>query len=360
MPNFADETINTSKMKKRLTAAGFPVVLICVCLISFQGCSSGTSQPEKSAAIFVKTQIVRETENMNILGYTGVVEGMSSVALSFSAPGTIERMLVSEGDFAGKGQLVARLDPTSAQNMFNVAESSLKQAQDGYDRLKSIHEKGSLPEVQMVDIETKLNQAQSGYNIARKNLEDCSLYAPVSGVVGRKMAEAGEIAVPGKAVITLIDISSVKISFSVPENEISLIPSSCESVITVSALGDKQFTGKKITKNAVANPVSHTYKASVNVANPGRDLLPGMVCNITLSNKTPEAGISIPIEVVMTSADGRSFVWCDENGTARRRFIATGKARGNGVEVTQGLSEGDVIVTEGFQKISEGDNISVR
>lgn len=347
-------------MKKRLTAGSFQAVLFCVCLLSIQGCSSGTSQPEKSAAIFVRTEIVRETENMNILSYTGVVEGMSSVALSFSAPGTIERMLVSEGDPVAKGQLIARLDPTSAQNMLNVAESSLKQAQDGYERLKSIHEKGSLPEVQMVDIETKLNQAQSGFNIARKNLEDCSLYAPIGGVVGRKMAESGEIAVPGKAVITLMDISSVKVSFSVPENEISLIPSSGESVITVSALGGKQFTGKKVMKNVVANPVSHTYQASVTVPNPVRDLLPGMVCSITLLNQTPDAGIIIPIEVVMTSSDGRRFVWCNENGTARRRFIETGKARGNGVEVTRGLSDGDVIVTEGFHKISEGDNISVR
>lgn len=347
-------------MKKHLTTVIFHAVVFIFCLAIFQGCTTRSGQSEKSTVIFVKTETVKESDNMNILSYAGVVEEMSSVALSFSVPGVIEKMLVSEGDFVSKGQLVARLNPTSAQNMLNVAESSLKQARDAYERLKSIHDKGSLPEVQMVDIETKLSQAQSAFNIAGKNLEDCSLNAPISGVVGRRMAEAGENAIPGKAVITLMEIASVKVRFSVPENEISLIPSVCESEVTVSALGNRKFHGKRVDKNVIANQVSHTYHASVIIPNPERDLLPGMVCRINLRMQEGKAGVVIPIEFVMMSADGRRFVWFNENGIARRRYISTGNARGNGIEVTEGLSAGDNIITEGCHKISEGDNISVR
>lgn len=347
-------------MNKRLITGNFLPAIFCFSFLVFPGCSQKSGQPEKSPVIYVKTETVRESDNMDIFSYTGTVEDISSVALSFSSLGTIERILVSEGDFVSKGQLVASLDPTSAQNVFDAANSALEQAKDGYERLSSIHEKGSLPDVQMVDIETRLNQAQSAYNIARKNLDDCSLYAPINGVVGRRMAEAGENTVIGKAVLTLMDISSVKVSFSVPENEIALIPSDCESVITVSALGDKQFQGKRVDKNVVANPVSHTYRASVTLPNPRRELLPGMVCRIDLRTGSNDSAIVIPINVVMASADGRRFVWCDDNGTARRRFITTGSVRSNGVEVMEGLSAGDRIVTEGWHKISDGDKISVR
>ncbi len=347
-------------MKKLQTMAVITAALFFFCLITFPGCSGRNIRPEKEHVIYVKTKIATESDNLNLVSYSGVVEEKSSIALSFSSFGTVESILVSEGDYVTKGQLVARLNPTSAQNMFNAAESSLKQAQDAYDRLKSIHEKGSLPDVQMVDIETKLNQAKSTFNIAEKNLGDCSLYAPVSGVVGKRLAEAGENAIIGKPVMTLMDISLVKVRFSVPENEISRIPSSCESVITVSALGDKQFHGKRVDKNVIANPLSRAYSASVTVPNPGRELLPGMVCKIELRTGSRETGIVIPLEVVMISSDSRRFVWCNDNGIARRRFIETGDIRGNGVEVKQGISAGDIIITEGMYKISEGDKINVR
>jgi len=353
-------TFKTQVMMKRLTTVSLMPAVICFCFTTLPGCSSKNSQPPDNPPIFVKTETVTESDQMDVLSYTGVVKDISSVALSFSVPGTVENVFVSEGEFVPKGRLAARLDTISAHSVFNAAGSSLKQAKDGFERLKSIHDKGSLPDVQMVDIETKLNQAQSTYDIARKNLENCSLYAPISGVVGKRMTEAGENALPGKTIITLMDISSVKVSFSVPENEISLVPSDCESIITVSALDGKQFHGKRVEKNIIANQISHTYPASVTLPNPRRDLLPGMVCRVDLNTGKDGSAVVIPIEVVMASADGRKFVWWDDNGTARRRFISTGNIKGNGVEVKEGLSAGERIVTEGFHKISEGDKISVR
>ncbi len=347
-------------MKKFWTAGGMIAAMQCISLIVFTSCSDNSAKPGRESVMYVRTDTVSVSENINTLEYSGIIDGKSTVALSFSSIGTIESLNVSEGDYVAKGRLVATLDPTSARSVYDAAGSSLKQAQDAYDRLKSVHDKGSLPDIQMVDIETKLDQAKSAYNIAKKNLDYCSLYAPISGVVGRKLAEAGENVVPGKTIITLIDISSVKINFSVPENEINLIPSSCESIITVSALGDRQFSAKQIEKNLVANPVSHTYTGSVTIQNASKELLPGMICRVELQGATKEPGITVPLRVVMVSADGKKFVWCVENGSAKRRLIETGGLKGDNVEVRKGLSAGDVIISEGMQKISEGDKIAVR
>jgi membrane fusion protein, multidrug efflux system len=320
-------------------------------------CTHKTQTRGNDSSVNVKIESVVESNAANSLDYVGIIEEKSSTALSFSTLGTIEKIYVSEGDYVFLGQLLAKLDPTTAQSMLDAAESTLKQAQDAYDRLKSVHDKGSLPEIQMVDIETKLQQAQSSYNIAKKNLKNCSLYAPASGVVGKRMAEAGEYSIVGKAILTILDISSVKVRFSVPENEISTIPSGCKSTITVSALGNKKFEGKMIRKTVLANAISHTYPVHVILSNPQNELLPGMVCKVELTTDYKSKEIVIPIGIIQTTADGHKFVWSDKGSIAKRTFVTTGAAKGNGVEITSGLSIGDRIVTEGYQKISEEDKI---
>ncbi|HRZ21466.1 MAG TPA: efflux RND transporter periplasmic adaptor subunit, partial [Bacteroidales bacterium] len=180
--------------------------LIFMLLAVVTGCNHrGTDVPLTRAAINVRIQTVEGSKTAGILSYVGTIEEKSSTALSFATLGMIEKFFISEGDYVSVGQLLVRLDDESARSMLVAAEATLKQAQDGYDRLKLVHDAGSLPEIQMIDIETKLQQAQSSYAIAKNNLKNCSLYAPVSGVIGKKMAEAGEYAVVGKAVLTILD-----------------------------------------------------------------------------------------------------------------------------------------------------------
>jgi membrane fusion protein, multidrug efflux system len=343
-------------MKTIFTKSIGAVIAISLALLA--GCTSKYQPKGNDSSVRVKIETVSETDSLNRLDYVGIIEEKSSTALSFSSLGTIQKIFVSEGEYISAGQLLSKLDPTSAQSMLDAATATLKQAQDGYNRLKSVHDKGSLTEVQMVDIETKLEQAQSSYTIAKKNLENCSLYAPVSGVVGEKMAEAGEYSVVGKAILTILDISSVKIRFSVPENEISAIPSDCKSTTTVAALGNKKFEGKKIEKSVKANPVSHTYPVHINLHNPQKELLPGMICKVELTCRDKAKAIVIPIGIIQTTADGQKFVWCEKEGKARRAFVTTGAAKGNGVEITSGLSVNDRIVTDGYQKISEDQKIT--
>jgi len=174
------------------------------------------------------------------------------------------------------------------------------------------------------------------------------------------MTEAGENAVIGKSVLTVMDISSVRVKISVPESEISAIPGDCKSAITVTALGGREFRGNGIEKSVSANPVSHTYPAHISLANPKRELLPGMVCKVVINPGNAPLEIVIPINIVQSTADGRKYVWSDNAGKAERKYISTGAVKGNGVVVTSGLSAGDRIITEGYQKVSEGSKINVK
>ena len=123
---------------------------------------------------------VGEASTSGAYHYVGVVEENKSAALSFATAGTIRQIMVDEGQRVAQGQLLATLDRSSAQSTFDASAASLHQAEDAYTRMKQLYDKKSLPEMQMVEVETRLQQARSMYELSKKNLGDCALHAPYS------------------------------------------------------------------------------------------------------------------------------------------------------------------------------------
>ena len=233
----------------------------------------------------------------------------------------------------------------------------LSQARDAYDRMKFLHDTNSLPEIQWVEVQSKLSQAQAAYDIARKNLNDCRLYAPVNGTIGQKLVRPGETVMPGQPIVTIVDINSVKINVSVPEKEIGDIYSDTPTFITVDALGGKEFIGGKITKNVQSDPMTHTYVVSIDVSNPSHELLPGMVCDVVFKGLNREI-MTVPVSAVMRGTGDSLFLWVKKEGKAHRRTVATGNTYGSRIEIISGINENDSVIIRGMQKLSEGSKVS--
>ena len=190
--------------------------VFCAALLLAAGCSS----PKKNRTVDplrVETIVAAPSADVGAAVYVGAIEEESSAALSFPVAGTVARTFADEGRRVGKGHLLAELDPTSARRTFEAAEAALNQAKDACARLKQLYDAESLPEIKWVEAQTRLRQAEAAFGIAKKNLEDCSLYAPFSGVVGQRRISAGETALPGVPVLTLLEVGRVKVRFSVPE-----------------------------------------------------------------------------------------------------------------------------------------------
>ena len=173
--------------------------------------------------IRVKTQTVNISDGVYIRNYVGVIEEETAAALSFQVMGSIESFLVNEGTQVKKGELLATLNHASAQSAYSAAKASLLQAEDAHRRMKAPYDQKTLPEIKMVEMDSKLEQARSMYEISKKNLADCSLYAPFSGVIGKRNGAIGETATPGIPVMTLLNTQTLKVKISVPENEIALL-----------------------------------------------------------------------------------------------------------------------------------------
>ena len=331
-------------------------MLLTVVLVS--SCGKQNDQQSK-APTRVKTLVVSPGLIDNAQTYVGIVEEREATAVSFTGMGVVKRMYVSEGQTVGRGQLIAEMDDTQARNMLSGAEAQMAQANDALNRYKMLHDNGSLPEVQWVEIQSKVAQAQSQLEVAKKNLADCRLTTPVGGIIGKKMVGAGETALPSQAVVSILDITTVKVKVAVPEAEIGGINTNTPTSINVEAINGR-YQGGRIEKGVQADALTHTYDIRINVANVGRRLLPGMVASVRfISNGSQAIGsMMIPVTSVQKNSDGNLFVWkVDKEKTAHRSTVTLGQTQGNNVLVIDGLNIGDRIVTEGYQKLSEGTKV---
>lgn len=337
-------------------------ILLLLAIIMIGSSCSNKKENRQKAPTQVKTEVVTAGGQMTNESYVGIVEENEATAVSFTGMGVVKRMLVREGQAVGRGQLLALMDDTQARNVLTGAEAQMAQAEDALQRYGMLHDAGSLPEVQWVEIQSKVAQARSQLAVAKKNLADCRLVAPVSGIIGRQQVKAGETAVPSQAVVTILDVSRVKVKVSVPEAEMNAITPHTPSMIIVEAAG-KKVSGGRIEKGVVADAMTHTYDIRINVPNGDRKLLPGMVAQVKLQptpTPSPREGslTTLPITSVQRRPDGSLFVWTvDNQKKAHRTAVTVGASQGNRISIMSGVTAGQRVVTEGYQKLSEGTEV---
>lgn len=336
-----------------------PYTAVCLCLILLS-CKENKSVPAKVNPVRVLAQHPSFIGSTG-LRYVGVIEESSSTAVSFTGSGLITRMDVEEGQYVRKGQFLSQLDTTQASHVVSNARAQLSQARDAYKRMKEMYADGALPEIKWVEVQTQVEQAETMYDAAVKNRRDCTVYAPISGVVGKKTLRVGETALPAQPICTILDINHVRVRVGVPEKEFSSITPSTPSNIYIEAL-NKLVKGGRIEKGVSADLVTHTYDMLIHLNNPDHLLLPGMICKVEVLNSnssenTASSPLSVPVKSVCRASDGEMYVWTIEKGQSRRQPVVTGDAIGNDIQIVSGLSPESLVITEGFQKVSDGTHV---
>lgn len=331
--------------------------LLCICiLLAFTGCSNNDKAQSKEA-LTVITQKVDTSSITQPRTYVGTVTAGTQSAISFATMGTVAKVFVEEGDQVQKNQPLAELNKTNAQNLHTIAVSTLKQAEDAYQRLHKLYQKGSLPEIQYIEVKTKLAQAKASEAIAQKTLNDCILRAPTSGYISRRSVDVGNNVNPAVSSFEIIKIDDIEVKIAVPENEIAQLKKGEQVSFVVSALNNQSFTGTIKEKGVLAHPLSHTYTVKIGLHNRQHLLLPGMVCNVTIHKVSAGSTLVIPQQAIVVGENGQRFVWLFQNNKAIKKEVTIGDVYPQGIAITQGLHRGDEIIIEGQNKISEGQKI---
>ena len=333
-------------------------ILTMMVLVALYSCGEKKQTAQEQTVRVKVQQILTEAVNGE-QGFSGTIEESSGVSLSFATMGTIKRIYVNEGQMVGAGQLIAELDPTTLQNAYTISKTTLEQAQDTYNRMKELHDAGSLPEMQWISIENQLKSAKAQEAVARKSLGDTKLYAPSAGYISTKFAEVGENVSPGVPIAKLVNISNVKVKIAVPEDDIQRIAKSSSMKIVVPALGNREFSGHVTERGVSADPRSRTYEVKATVLNHDRKLLPGMICQVFTNYMQGTTGVFIPANLVQLDIDNKTFVWVVNGDKALKREITISNETAQGAQVSGGLSAGDKLIIAGQQKVSNGMKVEI-
>lgn len=308
--------------------------------------------PDEERVIAVGVQRIDTIGGLVRNTYPGTLEESHSVDISFKYGGTLQQLYVDEGSHVKKGQVLARVNSPSMESSLRAAQATLDQAQDAYDRLKKVYDNGSLPEIKWREMVANLEKAQASYDLANSMLADNTVTAPFEGTVAGLNATQGESITPLKPIMRIIGSDDLVVKISVPETEIGKVQVGNEAQILIPALGDRRYQGTVIEKSLTASLLTHSYPVKVGINQSDKELLPGMVGKVVLQSDVNK-GIVVPANAILINNEGK-FVWVAENGRATRRSITISGYSGTGVVVNEGLQASDVVIVEGYQKVSEG------
>jgi membrane fusion protein (multidrug efflux system) len=343
-----------SRERRRTAWLGIAAGLLCLG-------GSGCRQPEPQAAPpqIVTVAVARQTDSARDLRMSGTIEAERSTALSFAVPGTIEEVLVQEGEAVRSGQALARLSARSYKDALGITKAKADQAEDAYRRLEPMHRNRTVPEVKWVEVETGVQQARMALSMAQKNLDDTVLRAPEPGIVARRNAEPGATAIPGSPAILLVQTRTVLATAPVPETQVAGVKKGQAARIVVGAVG-RTFEGAVREVGVVANPLTRTYTVKVAVANPEGALRIGMVAEVLLRQENPILAVIVPPEAVRVDETGKPCVYVvGQDGKLHRQAVEVTSFLGEGTALAKGVAAGERVVTSGSPMLADGMFVKV-
>lgn len=347
--------------------------LLAACLlftiILNTACQKNQENTKTIEPIRVKTVTLTNAQNQDSnLEYTGTIGANKVVQLSFMVSGNVTAVLVAEGQFVKKGQLIATVDETVYRSQYEAQMAQVRLAEENYKRISEVFKKGSIAEIRMLEAKSQYDQASAAARATYQNIVHTKLYAPQSGYIGAKNIEAGSLVAPGAPAVQILDISRVSVAVPIPEAEINTYQKGDKAQVTVPALGNKQVEGTVDEVAVLAAAGTPNYTVKISLPNLSEELKPGMVCKVAFKNnpaaKANVANTSqliVPVEAVQVDVNGQNFVYVAsaDGKIAVRKSIRTGTLYNNGIRVTEGLLGSENLITSGYHKLTDSTAIQI-
>jgi membrane fusion protein, multidrug efflux system len=336
--------------------------LMLLAFLGMEGCKNErVTEAGDNQSIAVRVEKVRSHSEKKQLSVSGNIEGFKTTRLGFMVAGKVNFIAMEEGQTVAAGELLASLDPESYSIAKDMADANLDQTQDEFNRLNQMHEHQSISESDFNKITNALKVAKAQQRLQAKNLLDTRLYSPISGVLLKKGVEAGEIIGAGMPLFVVSNIKTVKVNVSVPESDIHQLRIGNEASVYVLSL-DSAFIGKIVEIGSLAEAATRTFTVKIEVQNPHLLIRPGMTAEVQINTGVTEQCIGIPADAVQHETDNSSYVYVADTikNQAFKRTISIGNILDNSIEVISGLTQGELIIVSGQQKLSSGSSITLK
>lgn len=326
------------------------------------GCSSraeaADEQPAPATPVRVRTAAV--IDRPATISASGTVDANTTADVAFRVAGRVARVSVEEGQAVRAGQVLAAIDPTDYALSAQQATASAAQAADEYARMRQLYERGSLAPNDFLKFEAASKVATAQADLAGERLADTRLLAPISGIVVRRGIDGGEMAAAGVPVFSIVAVDPVTVRVGIPEAQVGLIRRGAPATITVPALAGRPFTARVTMIGVSADAASRTYPVKLDVPNPGRTLLPGMIAEAQIGGSRTVRALTVPGEAVVRDAEGATlvFIYLPAERRVYGRRVSVGSPIDREIEITEGLTAGDLVVIAGQDRLRDGATVA--
>ncbi len=353
-------------MKKLLFA-------LLVLLVTLSFCSKKSEVTDlQQQPLLVKAELPQKGIMAMYLNYKGTVSAWKTANIAPDVSGRVGRILKKQGDRVSQGELLAVLDMTALELQQKQARAAVAVAQTAYqnaklnaERMKKMLENKAISSMQYENTQLALDAADTQMKSAKATLDlvdytvkNAYMKAPFGGIIAAKNMEEGDMINPmmgmGQSLLTLMDLSKVKVKVDVPAEEIEKIQIGQKCQVNISSRPGEDFLGEVYSKNLAADPLSKTFKVEIKMENPEMKIKAGVYADISIEYVRKENVSMLPLTALLA---GDREVMVNENGVARKRAVTVGLRNHSRFEMIAGVRPDELVLTEGNYDLKDGTTI---
>jgi membrane fusion protein (multidrug efflux system) len=312
--------------------------------------------PPTVEVVTLQFQPVRDVVDM-----LGQLVASESVVVKPEINGVIESIEFEEGQRVESGDVLFRLRRGEQLARLRVAVAEASLAKEEYARTEELAKRDVSSAAQLDRAAAELEVARANVELARVNLERTEIRAPFDGIVGERWVSPGDRVSPGErnenvsGLVRRVDsIETLELLFTLPELALPLVRTGIPLSLTVAPYPDKSYAGEIFFISPSFDPDTRRVLVKARVPNPDRELRPGLFATVQAEIAQRDAALLVPEAAIVRDLGG-AFVWrVDSDRIAHRVQIEIASHRAGSVEIGAGLRPGDVVVSVGTHKVSEG------
>jgi membrane fusion protein (multidrug efflux system) len=336
------------------------LALVSVTFVSAMGWWFWPRTPNQTvdfrAPILVEAEPVKIGPISRQVSTNGSLVASQSVVVFPQMDGKISEIVFDQGSVVKKDDILVRLDDSIVQAQFREAQARLSVAQNEHKRQKYLYERNFSAKAAMEKAQAEMNVQEAALKVAQVHLDQTVIRAPFDGTVGLKNISPGSTVARNTELLTIVALEPIYIDFPVPDSFLKDLHVSDKVDVMVEGFDSLPMEATIVAIDAEANPGTHSVKVRAEMANPSEALKPGQFARVTLNLGEEESAVLIPIVAAEKEGDSY-FVYKIVDHVAVMTEVSLGLRENGAVQVTDGLSKGDVVVVVGQTKLVDGARV---
>ncbi len=321
-----------------------------------------TSVSPKEDIAFVRGIEVQPSLFQHYIQVQGTIESDNNILIPAQSNGVVKKIHVRQGDRVNQGQLLAELDGAILESNIDEVKHSLQLVTTIYERQERLWKKNIGSELEYLQAKNNKENLEKKLETLNEQVKLTRIYAPISGTVDDVMIKEGEMAAAGRGTIRIVQLSRLKIVVALSENYISSVRKNYPVKVQVPVVG-REMELKIDAVSQVIDLNNRTFQIEIQIPAQEKDLKPNMLSVVTINDYTNTEAITVPQNIVQdTGTANFLFVAEKQNDKwiARRQTVTLGENYSDRVEIREGLSAGEFVITFGFQTLADGQTVSIQ